>query len=194
MQKKTVVRLMVELKANYRYTFRDVTKEEMAIMTERWYDCLKHFTDEQVENAFKVALCKLSMPPTIADIIGIISRQERLTEPSDADLWRKIVTARGELCQSVWVKNGGFRALWELRGKEARRVYEMLPIAVQHYVGFEAFCDLCGMDDEELKYERARFLKSISDIREAVRESTIFERRERLESGLGALLNAGGEV
>lgn len=170
MQKKTVVRIIAEIKANYRYTYRDMKDEELRILTERWYDCLKEFTDEQVEQAFRVALCKCSVPPTLADIIGIISRQEGLTEPRDMELWQTLIHAVGETCQTSWSERKGFQALWEIRGSGAKEIYIRLPIILREYCDFNSFCDMGGMTGEELRYERARFLKAILEIRESLRE------------------------
>ncbi len=170
MTEQSVWRLIAEIKANYRYTYKGMTDEEMKLMAARWQDCLKAYTDEQVESAFKTAICKLSTPPTVADIIGIISRQERLLEPRDMELWQKLVHSIREICQNVWDDRRGYRALWELHGAEAKEVYKRLPIILQEYCDFDSFCDMGGMTDEELRYERARFLKAIPEIREILRE------------------------
>ena len=60
MTEQSVWRLIAEIKANYRYTYKGMTDEEMKLMAARWQDCLKAYTDEQVESAFKTAICKLS--------------------------------------------------------------------------------------------------------------------------------------
>lgn len=171
MTEQSVWRLIAEIKANYRYTYKGMTDEEMKLMATRWHDCLKVYTDEQVDSAFKTAICKLSTPPTVADIIGIISRQERLLEPRDMELWQKLVHAVRETCQTVWCGDKvGYRALWENRGKGVREIYDRLPIILQEYCDFDSFCDMGGMTDEELRYERSRFLKAIPEIREILRE------------------------
>ena len=195
MTEQSVWRLIAEIKANYRYTYKGMTDAEMKLMAARWQDCLKAYTDEQVESAFKTAICKLSTPPTVADIIGIISRQERLLEPRDMELWQKLAHAVGELCQMVWNERLGYRSLWEVRGEGAKEIYNRLPIALQEYIDFDSFCEMGGMTDEELRYERARFLKAIPEIREILRERRLagietnnlprIESQETLRIGAG---------
>lgn len=196
MTEQSVWRVIAEIKANYRYTYKGMTDKEMKLMVARWQDCLKAYTDEQVECAFKTALCKLSVPPTIADIIGIISRQERLLEPRDMELWQTLVHAVKETCQAVWCgEKVGYRAMWENRGNGAKAVYKRLPIILQEYCDFDSFCDMGGMTDEELRYERARFLKAIPEIREILRERRLsgaeanklprIEQQETLRIGAG---------
>lgn len=196
MTEQSVWRLIAEIKANYRYTYKGMTDNEMKLMATRWQDCLKAYTDEQVESAFKTALCKLSVPPTIADVIGIISRQERLLEPRDMELWQTLLRAVKETCQSVWCgERIGYRSMWEDKGKGAKEVYKRLPIIIREYCDFDSFCDMGGMTDEELRYERARFLKALPEIRETLRERRLsgadmnklprIESQETLRIGTG---------
>lgn len=179
MRKETAIRFIAEIKANYRYTYRDMSEAEMRVMAERWYDCLKSYTDEQAERAFKAALCKCSVPPTIADMIGILSRQESREEGSDLQLWQEVRRGVGEICQSVWTAKSGFIGLWELRGDGARSVYAKLPPVVRSWLDFDSFCDMGGMTEEELVYERARFLKAIPEVREAAREEKLAGGKEK---------------
>lgn len=176
MKKETVVKIITEIKANYRYTYRDMTADEMRVMTARWYDCLKPFSDAQVEDAFRVALCKLSVPPTLADIIGIISRRERLKEKKDSELWSQLRRAIEEAREMTWSCQIGFRGHFELRDREAKRVYESLDELVRSYVDFDSFCDICGMSNESLLYERTRFLKALPELREAFSERKLMQR------------------
>lgn len=170
MQKTTVIKIITEIKANYRYTYKDITDNETNLIISRWYDCLKAYKDEQVLSAFRVAICKLSTPPTVADIIGIISRQERLLEPRDMELWQILVRAVEDSRQMVYVRDIGYRCMYENRGESARGIYDRLPIVLKEYIDFDSFCDVGGMTDEELRFERARFLKALPEIRETLRE------------------------
>lgn len=177
MQKKTAVRLIAEVKANYRYTFRDMTDGEVRIMAERWYDCLKAYSDEQVESAFRVALCSLTVPPTIADIVNVISRSERLGEPSDSELWSILTHALSEAQHSTWNVRQGFVTIAEERGGAARNIYGKLPELVRAFADFDTFCDYAGYNEVKLGYERARFLKSLPELRLAFRDRRLAESR-----------------
>lgn len=193
MKKSTAVRLIVEIKANYRYTYRDMTEEEMRILSERWYECLLPYTDEQVERAFRAALCKCAYSPTIADIIGIIQRQ--CGKNNDLALWQTLKRAVGEICQTAWDARRGFIAIWEMRGASAKSVYDRLPAEVRECVDFESFCDMGGMSEKELGFERARFLKALPEKREENFEKfcglTVDEKRKFQEENMNKVILIG---
>lgn len=170
MQKKTVARLITEIKANYRYTYRDMSEEEMRLMAERWYDCLEMFTDEQVENAFRVALSKQSVPPTIADIVGIITRSQRLRGKSDMALWTEVMRGVNKIQAMTWNASNGFIAIWEERGESAKKAYSELSEIIRSYLDFENFCEYGGYTSYQLQMERSRFLKAMPELREAFLE------------------------
>lgn len=170
MQKTAVIKIIMEIKANYRYTYKDITDSEMNLIVSRWYDCLRAYTDEQVEGAFRTAICKLSTPPTVADIIGIISRQERLLEPRDMELWQILVRAVEDSRAMVLVRDVGYMRMYENRGKGAREIYDRLPIVLREYIDFDSFCEMGDMTAEDLRFERARLLKALPEIREILRE------------------------
>lgn len=198
MQKETVVRIITEIKANYRYTYRDMTKEEMRLMVERWFDCLKPFSDNDVESAFRVALCKFSMPPTIADIIGIISRQERLKQPTDAELWSQLMKAVKQTKYEIYFeKDIRTHYAYQLKTKEVRDIYASLDEMIRAYIDFDGFCEYGAWDEIQLQIERSRFLKALPEIREAFAEKKLAQMREpvkeRIESTQKPLIGVGGK-
>lgn len=170
MEKRTAVRLITEITLNYGYAFKDMTDEKLRLLVERWFDCLKDYTEEQVETAFKITLCSLSRPPTIADIIGHIRKQNRLTEKSDLELWTELIEAAEDIRYQKWHPSLGWICGYEAPGEKERAVYNKLSPAIRAYLDFNALCDIAGMDNEERKYERSRFLKAIPELREGLQE------------------------
>lgn len=184
MQKNGVVRLVTAMKVNYRYTFRDMTKEEMTLMVETWYDMLSPYTDEEVQGAFRVALCKCKMPPTLADIIGILTRQEELKAPTDAEYWTELMNALEEIKEPVYDEEFYQELPFYVKHKaETEKVYATLSEPVKRIVDFSTFLDYARESAEELRYERARFLKAIPDVRETLREKKIIAGNNPLLSG-----------
>ena len=156
MQKKTVIKLLTVLKANYRYTYRDMTKEELALLAESWCSCLQDISDEQGEKAFYIALCKMNVPPTAADIRGIVSRIQRLNEPSDAELWSILMRAVDD----------------------AEEIYCGLPEIVRRFADFNTFCSYLSFDEKAKQIERTRFLKELPFLREALRDNQILQNKQ----------------
>ena len=172
MQKKTVIKLLTVLKSNYRYTYRDMTKEEMALMTESWYSCLKCISDEQGENAFRVALCKMNVPPTVADILGIVSRIQRLNEPSDAELWSVLMRAVDGVLELFKGYSGdNFR-------KDVENIYCGLPEIIRQFADVDTFCSYTSFDDKAKQIERTRFFKELPFLREALRDNQILQNKQ----------------
>lgn len=174
MQKTTVIKIVAEIKANYRYTYKGATDAEIKLIIERWYDCLHGFSDAEVEEAFKAAICTLTLPPTLADIIGYIERKQRLSEPNDNALWQELMYAIGESSQTQWTHEG-FLSLYEIGGKALREIYDKMSEPMREYVDYDSFQYFCGMSKESLEFERSRFLKQIPEIRRALRERALTE-------------------
>lgn len=184
MQNETVVKLITRIKANYRYTYRDVTKEEMKLMVKDWHDCLSSYSEEEVEGAFRVALCKCKMPPTIADLMEILTRQAKLKEPIDAEYWTELTIALDAVKKPVCCE-GDWREfpLYVLHKDDAEKIYSTLSAPVKRIVDYSTFLDYARESDEELRFERARFLKALPEIRETLREQIIATRSEKMLSG-----------
>lgn len=193
MQRATAVRLIEEIHVNFRYTYKDMTQQDMQIMIARWYDCLRGYSDEAVEGAFRTALCRSSMPPTIADIIGIIERQERLKEPSDMALWSELMRQLKDAQRLIYTEYGYKRA-YELKSQYSHSVYDALSEPLKAYMDFDSFCELCGFTSEQLQFERARFLKAIPEIRQALRDKrTIEATKPMIAAGQGIQQLTGGK-
>lgn len=194
MQKTTVIKIVAEIKANYRYTYKGVTDAEIKLIVERWYDCLHGFSDAEVEEAFKAAICTLTVPPTLADIMGYIERKQRLSEPNDNALWQELIDAIDESHGQIWTRDAGYQFVYETIGKEFREIYDKMSEPLREYIDFGSFPYFCGMSKESLEFERSRFLKQIPEIRRALRERALtagdFEKlssahlQKRLESKL----------
>lgn len=170
MEKRTAARIITEITLNYGYAFKDKTDEELRILVERWFDCLKDYPDGKVETAFKLALCTLTRPPVIADIIENIRKQNRLQEKSELALWTELIEAAENLCYQKWHPSRGYIYRYEDPGEEERAIYNKLSPAIRAYLDFNALCDIAGMDSEDRKYERSRFLKAIPELRESLQE------------------------
>ena len=172
MQKKTVIKLLTVLKANYRYTYRDMTKEELALLAESWCSCLQDISDEQGEKAFYIALCKMNVPPTAADIRGIVSRIQRLNEPSDAELWSILMRAVDD-AEALFKGYAG-----DNYRNDVKEIYCGLPEIVRRFADFNTFCSYLSFDEKAKQIERTRFLKELPFLREALRDNQILQNKQ----------------
>lgn len=93
------------------------------------------------------------------------------TGKGDLQLWREVVNALEIAKEERWCENAGRRMeLFRMADEEAKRemgeLYKGLSPEISAYFEPNSFLDLCKMDEGELKFERARFLKALGGIRQ----------------------------
>lgn len=93
------------------------------------------------------------------------------TGKGDLQLWREVINALGVAKEERWCENAGrgmelFRMADEEAKREMGELYKGLSPEITAYFEPNSFLDLCKMDEGELKFERARFLKALGGIRQ----------------------------
>lgn len=66
-----------------------------------------------------------------------------------------------------------YRMLDEEAKQEMGELYKGLSPEIRDYCDPTSFLELCGMEEEEMKYERGRFLKAIGSIREKLKSEAV---------------------
>lgn len=187
MKKSELIQVLMTIHANYRYVFKDMSKEEYEAMRDTWWACFGGYPTERVLNAVKLALLKNTYPPTIADIYGYIQRAEQLEQPSDNELWNILLGAVNEIKTTYVQEYQGslYRTpLYLLKNKSrCKPIYDKLPIEIKKTVDFGTFVLYGGLDEKAMAVERNRFLKAIPDKREAVAESRMIKTNNLLLTG-----------
>ena len=129
------------------------------------------------------------MPPTPADVIEQINAIQESNEPTDEELWAVYTKAIRETANQIYYFQ--FTALdrnGKTQGQNARdkvtAIWNNLPEKIQKYVGskgeFMRIAD--NYDDEELKFERTRFLKTMPTIKKRMEyaETKLLLEKEKL--------------
>ncbi len=187
MKKTELLKILMLIKANYSYVFKDMSKEEYDTMRDTWWACFGGYPTESVMNAVKLVLLKNTYPPTIADIYGYIQKAEQLEKPSDNELWNILIGAVNEIKTTYVQEYQGslYRTpLYQLKNKSrCKPIYDKLPIEVRKTVDFGTFVLYGGLDEKAMSVERNRFLKVIPEKREAVAESRMIRTNNLLLLG-----------
>lgn len=184
-----ITEMIAAIKTIYPYYAKD---SDVAILVKTWTILLKPYSDEIVELAFLRCFQKCKTPPTPADVIEQINFMEESNEPSDEELWAKFVRALRDVekqmyyFQFTFVGENG-----KTQGQEAREkvseIWDSLPERVKKYVGSkgELMRAAQNYSDEELKYEKTRFFKSLPTIkkREEYTELRLLLGNEKLLLG-----------
>ena len=170
MTRETIVEIVKRLAATYRLAYMNCPETTMNTILLTWSEALIDYTDEEGMAAFRICVKKCKTPPVPADIVDKIEKARDLKRPSKAEIWERILNAVADSKKQVFVADRGYRTLYSLRNDECKAIFNELPQSVRKCLSFEGFCNYAEMSHTALSVERARFMKEIDEIREAVRE------------------------
>lgn len=186
---KKIGEMIAAIKALYPYYAKD---GDITITAKMWALTLNQYPDEVTEVAFLKCLQKCKMPPTPADVIEQIDLMKETTEQSDEELWSIYTNALRKTEQQVYYfRFTAVEANGKTQGDNARArvtgIWDSLPERLKQYIGSKG--ELIRMaqtyTDDELKYEKTRFLKTLPIIkkREEYTELKALLSNERLLIG-----------
>lgn len=165
---KQITNIIAAIKTIYAYYAKD-TDVQMLVKT--WEVLLREYQDDVVDKALYLCLQTCKTPPTPADLIERIKSLQAADEPSDEELWSGYTAALRKGSSLMYYFNFNFvEANGKTQGQNARedfeRLWNNLPERLQMYIGSKGeFMRLCrDYTDEELKFERTRFLKQMPTI------------------------------
>ena len=178
--KNKIIEMIAAIKTIYPYYAKE-TDVEMLVKT--WSILLKDFPDNVVEAAFYKCLQTCKMPPTPADIIEKIEAIVSANETSDEELWTELTKAlrivEGELYYIQYPKP------FVDHRKNIQNVWDNLSEKIKLYLGGKG--ELMRMartyTDDELKYEKTRFLKAMPTIKTRTEYLVLVEKNNLLIEG-----------
>ena len=164
-----ITEVIAAIKTIYPYYAKDA---DVQTLVKTWNVLLKDYSDEDVTTALYMCLQTCKMPPTPADLIERLSSLKASLEPSDEELWNDLTAALRKADWYISRFAGTFREDNGLtQGQNARsgfeKLWEGLPERIRMYLGgkgeFQRLAQ--NRDDEEIKFERNRFLKTMPTIK-----------------------------
>lgn len=164
-----ITEVIAAIKTIYPYYAKDA---DVQTLVKTWNVLLKDYSDDDVTTALYMCLQTCKMPPTPADLIERLTSLKASTEPSDEELWNDLTTALRKADWYISRFAGTFKEDNGLtQGQNARngfeRLWEGLPERIRMYFGgkgeFQRLAQ--NRDDEEIKFERNRFLKTMPTIK-----------------------------
>lgn len=160
-----ITEIIAAIKTIYPYYAKEA---DVQILVKTWSALLKDYPDTVVDVAFYKCLQTCKMPPTPADVIENINALLEATEPTDEELWNEFAKALKDAGRLTYYFR--FTALESnglTEGENARRkveaIWEGLHDKNKQYLGgYGEFMRMaCNYDEEELKFERNRYLKTL---------------------------------
>lgn len=156
---KKIVEMLASIKTIYPYYAKEAASVETLVKT--WGLLLKNYDDQIVEAAFLKCLQTCKMPPTPADVIEQIETIAAAAGATDEELWDAYTEAMRD------VRKYYYRLQYPLYGENPREklneTWDKLPGEIKQYIG--SMNELIRMSntitDNDLQYEKSRFLKAI---------------------------------
>lgn len=185
--KNKIIEMIASIKTIYSYYAKD-TDVEMLVKT--WMVLLKDYPDNAVEAAFYKCLQTCKMPPTPADVIEQLNAMLESNEPTDEELWTVYTKALKQTERQVYYFSFNFvEANGKTQGENARdeveAIWQGLPERLKSYLGSKG--ELMRMarnfTEDELKFEKNRFLKTMPTIKARTNYIALAEKYNLLIEG-----------
>lgn len=174
-----ITEVIAVIKSVYPYYAKD---NNVKILAKTWELLLNDYPDEAVDKAIIQCLKICKMPPTPADVIEQLNG---MFETSDEQLWNEYIQALNSVENQIYYfQFTGIEENGKSQGENARekvnQIWQDLPERIKDYIGGKS--ELIRManayNEEELKFEKTRFLKSMPKIKK-MKPSYNIEAAER---------------
>ncbi len=160
-----ITEIIAAIKTIYPYYAKDT---DVSILVQLWNRLLKEYPDELIDACFIKCLQTCKVPPTPADVIEQIKALVQSTEPSDEELWTVFTKALREADRQIYYFQfnyvmGNGKSQGDIAREKVQELWDSLPEKVRQYIGGKSeFIRMAReYDDDDLKFEKNRFLKNM---------------------------------
>ena len=175
---KKIVEMITAIKTIYSYYAKDC---DIELLVQTWGVLLRDYKDDVVDIAFYNAMQSCKVPPTPADIIERIKEMQKASDPTPESLWNELRAAIKETQKQMYyfrfnyIDNSGIS-----QGERARKkvddVWNALNEKLKSYLSSkEEMIAIARNDEDDLKYEKSRFLKTLPIIEKRIEDKKQFE-------------------
>ena len=176
---RKIIEMITAIKTIYSYYAKDC---DIELLVQTWGVLLRDYKDDVVDIAFYNAMQSCKVPPTPADIIERIKEMQKASEPTPESLWNELRAAIKETQKQMYyfrfnyIDNSGIS-----QGDRARKkvddVWNALNEKLKSYLSSkEEMIAIARNDEDDLKYEKSRFLKTLPIIEKRIDDKKQFER------------------
>lgn len=170
---KKIVEMIGSVKTIYPYYAKDT---DVKVLVKTWTLLLKDYPDKAVDIAFVKCLQTCKMPPTPADVIEQLNSLVDALEPTDEELWSKYTKALRKVENEMhYLKYPKFGETSADAHKRIEDTYNALPERLKYYIGSKGELMRMARDytDDDLKFEKNRFLKMMPTMKKREEASKI---------------------
>lgn len=197
--KSDIIRIFGLIKAAYDNAFVSKTESEINILKEFWYDSLKDYPKELVFAAVKSAIQASEFAPKISTVLAEVKKLTEANKKTDVELWSELEDTFYPVYRATLYLRYDQYHKWA--SDKIKHMYEKLSDEIKLYVvNSSTLKELATLanrsDDDGIKYEKARFLKLMPDLR--VKQASRAEAKQFLQlceaNGINLIDSGGNEV
>lgn len=163
MKYSKAVEIMMQLKAEYFYAFKDMPDELFKLKAKNFMNSLEGYTEKEIDVALGFVLKENKTLPTTAHFIEVLERNREMLLPSAEEEWAKI----SEVVKSMSLNSKNFDASyddWDKHFEKQELLYSSLSSDVrEYYINYSGFLAL--LDVKNLEIAKAQFLKAFPEWR-----------------------------
>lgn len=179
LKKEHIVEYIALINLQFPNAYKLESERDRIMLVNLWFEGLKAYPKELCDVAVRNSIFKAEFAPKIATIIAEADNLIGSQGHCDTGLWAELKSGLMAISREIPYASSrydtvvheetGLTTAGEARRKIAR-VYDSLPLEVKEYCGgMSGFMDLAQVDEEELQYEKGRFLKQVPILRERVK-------------------------
>lgn len=155
---KKALEVMMQLKAEYFYAFKDMPDELFKIRIKNFMKALEDYSEKEVDIALGVVLKENKTLPTTASFVEVLERNRELQQPFPEEEWTTVSSVITRIRNNRNIDNV------EKRHEQNQKDYNLLSDEVKEfYVNYSGFLDLLSISN--LENAKARFLREFSEFR-----------------------------
>ncbi len=170
---KKIIEIIMCIKNTYAQYTKDINVEALV---KTWCLLLKDYPDKAVEVAFYKCLQTCEKPPLPAHIIKELNLMLEATEATDEQLWSEYIAALRKVEKQLgYLQYPLFGETPDDAHKRIEAVYEGLPERLRYYIDSKGELMRMARDytDNDLKFEKQRFLKTMPTMKKRVEYNKI---------------------
>lgn len=177
---KDVVKILTLIRINFPNAY-GLAAAELKILTRQWYSSLRKYPREIVLESVNRVLEQAEFAPHLGNLVNEIKKVTRAVGKSATEMWHELAGTLREVfeCYHSLAYSDGEKYLQRLKA-----IYAGLPEEVRQFCGsVYGLAKLGDMTEEQLSYERGRFLREADTIRERIEIRTSVSERLKIGEG-----------
>ena len=183
------------IRINFENAYKAQDDKERELLIKSWYAILREYPKEVCDRAVLEAIKYAKFAPRIGDVVERIEKMIAAYEKDEGELWAELTGVLREVAKQVYYfRFNAIASNGKTQGENARikvkQIYEGLSPELREYLrGERVLMEISNYTDEELTYERGRFMRLMPEVKERAKtRHAMPDNLSVLVSGMSAYL------